>query len=144
MLGGMQRTTRVEGHMAMRVVTSFILPVTPPVGTALTLWATFQWDLPVPLALIFVSLAWAYSLGLVVAALVASREDESAEDVLLDHGIVESIDRDSQDSSQIELLVGTDRQRFTAPDAMVRQLDSTENISTTRPRSPFSGQSVVR
>ena len=114
--------------MAMRVITNVISYVTPPVGIALTLWATFQWDLPVPLALIFISLAWAYSLGLVVAALVASREDESAADVLLDHGTVESMYRDSQDSSQIELLVGTDRQRFAAPDAMIEQLVQGDSV----------------
>ena len=75
----------------MRIVSNAISYSIPPAGTAFTSWATFQWDLPVPLALIFVSLAWVYSLFLVVAA--ASQDQERTKDVLLARGIVESIDR---------------------------------------------------
>ena len=55
----------------MRILFNVISFVVPPVGIALPLWATFQWDLPVPIALAFVALVWAYCLVLVTLAVAA-------------------------------------------------------------------------
>ncbi len=110
----------------MRIVSSAISYAIPPVGTALPLWATFQWDLPVALALIFVSLTWAFSLVLLVAAI--SQEQDSSKDVSLALGMVEWIDRDSQDSIQVDLVVGTKKQRFTASDGTVANLGQDESV----------------
>ncbi len=110
----------------MRIVSNSIAYAIPPAGTALPLWATFQWDLPVALALILVSLTWAFSLVLLVAAI--SQEQDSSKEVSLALGMVEWIDRDSQDSIQVDLVVGTEKQRFTASDGTVANLGQDESV----------------
>ena len=105
----------------MRIVFNGISYEIPSVGVALPLWASFQWDLPVPLALTFVSLAWAYCLVLVVLTVTSASRDKKTEDVSLGRGIVESIDSGSRDSTEIVLFVGNVIQRFTAQKGTVGQ-----------------------
>ena len=106
----------------MRVVFNAISYVIPSAAIALPLWATWRWDLPVPVALTFVALVWAYSLGLVVAAWNTSREDESTKDVRLERGIVQSITHSSHDSAEIQILVGDVTQAFAAAEGALAYL----------------------
>ena len=69
---------------------------------------------------------WAFSLVLLVAAI--SQEQDSSKDVALALGMVEWIDRDSQDSIQVDLVVGTEKQRFTASDGTVANLGQDESV----------------
>ena len=111
----------------MRIVFNVISYVVPSVGIVLAFWATFQLDLPVPLALIFVSLAWVYCLVLVVLTVSTGRRDQQFEDVWLEIGIIESIDH-SQDSIEIKPLVGNERQRFSASQGTVGQLIRNDSV----------------
>ena len=90
------------------------------------LWGAFQWDLPVWLTLTLISLAWLYALALIMA--VTGDDTPKSKYLALNIGIVESISWDSQDSVQVELLVGTIRQRFTAPKAKVDGLHPGETV----------------
>ena len=63
----------------MRVALNVILFVVPPTAVALPLWATFQWDLPVALAMTSVSLTWAYCLALVFLTVRAGNQTRGSE-----------------------------------------------------------------
>lgn len=112
----------------MRVVFNLISYAIPSVGVALCLWATFRWDMPVPLALTVVSLAWAYCLFLVVLTVSTASKDKKIEHVSLGRGIVESVGRRSQDSIEIRTSVGHVRRGFSALKGTVGQLARGDSV----------------
>ena len=113
----------------VRVIINTLTFAIPNVGVALPLWATFQWNLAIPLALVFVLLAWAWCLGLIIGALVSSREDEPFDDVFLAHGIFEFRDANLSSPSQIAVLVGGVIRRFTGSESMVHDLVRGDSIA---------------
>ena len=72
--------------------------------------------------------AWAYCLGLVVAAWNASREDESTKDVQLERGVVQSMTHRSQDLAEIQILVGDVTQVFTAAEGALAYLAPRDSV----------------
>ncbi len=84
--------------------------------------------MPVPLALTIVAIAWAYCLGLFLAAWRVSREDDSTKDVQLERGIVQSMTRRSQDSAEIQILVGDVTQVFTAAEGAFAYLAPRDSV----------------
>ena len=112
----------------MRVVINLISYAIAPVGVALSLWAASQWDMPVPLALTVVSLAWAYCLFLVLLTITTGSRYKKTDDVSVVRGIVDSVDRSSQDSIEIGLLVDNVRRRFTALQGMVGKLARGDSV----------------
>ena len=110
----------------VRVFSNVVLAAIPPAGIALPLWATFQWDMPVPLALTVITLVWGLSLALIVMA--ARDKTRSTKHVALGSGIVEAIQTSSTDSGNIRVDTGDRSDEFTAQASYAGQLRRGDSV----------------